>query len=395
MDGAGGGSPEAAQLRLTAEDLQRHQPLSGARAAPIGIWRRIDWMPHWLGDARRACLTAPPDLGKAAEWLLDNDYLVHRAIRQADRDLPSHFYARLPATPGLDRPLPRAFAAAHGLLHATRMQLSLSSAVDFVRAYQGDTPFSIAELWAFPTMLRLACLEILAVSFGRLFPSIEPPFHPSPYATTANWFDDTERVARSIANLGLIASIPWEDFFDRTSRVEELLAGDPAGVYSKMDFATRDRYRRTIEALAERCGASEPQIASLAVAKAAAAAGGSGVEGHVGHWLIGDGRRAFEAETGYVPRWGTRLRRWAADRARSLYGLALFLVTAGALVIPAFYMAQHGARPFEWIVYLIVAPIPSSILAVTVVHWAVTQLVQPRVLPKIDFDEKIAPECRT
>ena len=367
----------------------------GNRAGIIPVWRHIDKMSGWLAKAREAAIAAPPDLTKAAEWLLDNDYRVHRTIRQVRHDLPSSFYERLPAeTSGEDR-LPRVFIIAHGLLRACRLQLSLGAAVGYVRGAQGETPLSIAELWAFPTMLRLACLEILAVGFSRLFPAVKTPFRPSAYASAADHFDDIERVARALANLGLIASVPWDEFFDQTSRVEEILIGDSAGVYAKMDFATRDRYRRAVEELAQASTHGECDVAARAVARTSAGQCAVSAARHVGYWLIGEGRPQFEAALGCRPSRAEWLKRKLADRARLLYAGALLLVGSGGLVLPAVYMAAVGAAPLAWIVYLIVALVPTSILAVTLVHWSITQLIKPELLPKVDFDKRIAGDCKT
>ncbi|MEE9253757.1 MAG: hypothetical protein V3U43_02385, partial [Pseudomonadales bacterium] len=120
-------------------------------------------MSKWIDRIETFCAAAEPESTKAAEWLLDNRYHVHRAARQIREDLPPRFYRRLPslANPGQEG-LPRAYCLAHGMLNATHLQLSLITAVQFVQVYEGDAPLTIAELWAFPTMLRLACLEILA-----------------------------------------------------------------------------------------------------------------------------------------------------------------------------------------------------------------------------------------
>ena len=56
---------------------------------------------------------------------------------------------------------------AQGILDVAHMQVSLAGTVEFVRAYQQDGPLTTAELWAFPTMLRLACLETLVHSFSH------------------------------------------------------------------------------------------------------------------------------------------------------------------------------------------------------------------------------------
>ena len=48
----------------------------------------------------------------------------------------------------------------------------------------------------------------------------------------------------------LLSALDWPAFFERVSRVERVLRRDPAGAYPQMDFATRDRYRQSVEELA-------------------------------------------------------------------------------------------------------------------------------------------------
>jgi hypothetical protein len=50
------------------------------------------------------------------------------------------------------------------------------------------------------------------------------------------------------------------------------LRGDPGGVYGQMDFATRDRYRHAVEAIARRSRFSEQNVARQALDLASAAA---------------------------------------------------------------------------------------------------------------------------
>ncbi|HEY5504609.1 MAG TPA: hypothetical protein VIK28_05575, partial [Sedimentisphaerales bacterium] len=66
----------------------------------------------------------------------------------------------------------------------SRLQLSLPGAVQFLRAYQEDAPLTIAELWAFPTMLRLACSHrfisnLLSVVIGRYLALDPAPDNPT------------------------------------------------------------------------------------------------------------------------------------------------------------------------------------------------------------------------
>ncbi|WP_323156764.1 hypothetical protein U0025_08560 [Sphingobium yanoikuyae] len=144
------------------ETATRHQ-LTGliGRSAPLPIWAHLDAMKDWLARARQAATQADQRGSAAAEWLLDNDYQIQRAILQIGEGLPKDFYAKLPglAEDGLRRP--RAHQVAQSLLLASHLQVSLSSAVEFVVRYQNKMPLSIAETWAIPTMLRIVCLEMI------------------------------------------------------------------------------------------------------------------------------------------------------------------------------------------------------------------------------------------
>ena len=57
-------------------------------------------------------------------------------------------------------------------------------------------------------------------------------------------------VANLITSLRLISTFDWSEFFESVSLVEQVLQRDPAGVYGRMDFRSRDRYRHAVEELA-------------------------------------------------------------------------------------------------------------------------------------------------
>lgn len=383
-------------LKRAAADLDNHHSLSGSDPDAVPAWRNIDEAADWLTQVRKSCATAPTEAGKAAEWLLDNDYQVFRAIRQIKEDLPQSFYEKLPALNGDPKSrFPRVFALAHGLLKATHLQITLSATVQFISAYQRSNMLAIAELWAFPTMLRIACLEILVSSLTAVLQDqVKQPFVPTDYAAERHSLDDTERVARSIANLSLIASISWEDFFDQTSRVEAILSKDPAKYYARMDFETRDRYRRSVEVLSSCSTMTEPDVAAAIVKRAAAAPADQG-KNHVGYWLIGSGRRLFEAENGFEIPIGQRFRRASFDHAGPFYFLALLSFWIGAFIIPAVYLWFIEASPMQWAGSFLVMLLPASVLSISLVQRLATLFVPPKILPKLDFSKGLPEDCKT
>ncbi len=61
---------------------------------------------------------------------------------------------------------------------------------------------------------------------------------------------DQISVGNSITSLRFLSVNDWRVFVAEQSLVEKTLGRDPAGVYASMDFATRDRYRHAVEAIA-------------------------------------------------------------------------------------------------------------------------------------------------
>ena len=380
-------------LALAAGALRAHHGVCPGRPRAAAVWAELAALPGWLDHARRRCADPPADATKAAEWLLDNDYHVHRAILQVREDMPPAFYRRLPCLSAPEcNGLPRVFLLAHGMLDAAHMQLSLGAAVRFVDAYQEGAPLTIAELWAFPAMLRLACLETLVTAFSELLPELQMPFEPSPASAYRETHDPTEAVSRAISTLVAVADIPWKDFFDRVSRVEAILRDDPEGVFSAMDFDTRDRYRNAVEEIALGAGMSEWDVASQAL-EFAVAHTGAPRRGHVGYWLVAEGRPEIEVALGFRATPAAALRNWVLAHAGACYAGALIGFGAAALVPPAVLLATLNAGGIAWSAGLILALAPASIISVTLTHWIVTLMVPPRVLPKLDFEHGIAEGC--
>ena len=72
-------------------------------------------------------------------------------------------------------------------------------------------------------------------------------------------------VGNTISSMRRVSATNWDNFVERHSAVEALLRTDPAGVYAQMDFATRDRYRHTVERIARRAGKPEVSVAEQAL----------------------------------------------------------------------------------------------------------------------------------
>ena len=98
----------------------------------------------------------------AAQWLLDNNYLVEETIFQVKRDLPRRFYRQLPTLTLADGTvLPRAFAVAWSYVEHSDSSVSATMFKAIVEGFQSVEPLKIGELWALPSLLRFVLIENL------------------------------------------------------------------------------------------------------------------------------------------------------------------------------------------------------------------------------------------
>jgi cyclic beta-1,2-glucan synthetase len=98
----------------------------------------------------------------AAEWLLDNYFLVEDHIRTARTHLPKGYSRELPRlTDGPFTGLPRVYDIALETISHGDGRFDEHSFRRFIVAYQTVMPLALGELWAIPIMLRLALIENL------------------------------------------------------------------------------------------------------------------------------------------------------------------------------------------------------------------------------------------
>ena len=111
-------------------------------------------------------------LTPAAEWLLDNFYLIEEQIRTAKRHLPKGYSKELPRLEkGPSAGQPRVYDIALETISHGDGRVDPENLRRFIAAYQQVTPLRLGELWAIPIMLRLALIENLRRVAARLMAS--------------------------------------------------------------------------------------------------------------------------------------------------------------------------------------------------------------------------------
>jgi len=209
---------------------------------------------------------------------------------------------------------------------------------------------------------------------------------------------DQVSISNSIGSLRFLGAMDWREFVETMSVVDRVLGEDSGGVYGKMDFPTRDRYRHVVEELAKNSRRSESEVAREAIRLAREAAAKDDSDdraAHVGFYLIDRGLPHLEQTVGV-----SRSPLEALRRTGRRFPLLFYLGTI--TLITVFFTASllakaHAGGVQDWHLALIGFPLllGASHLAVGLVNWLATLLATPHLLPRMDFSGGIPPESRT
>ncbi|MEO8614391.1 MAG: glucoamylase family protein [Luteolibacter sp.] len=168
--------PLRAEL-FSVEQLAHHARIvaSGhridSRNVSNSLLARLDANERKLRAFNHITREANPDrhLTPAAEWILDNFYLIEEQVQMARRHLPRGYSRELPhLLGGSSAGLPRVYDIVLELTSHVDAQINAGPLGAFIAAYQSVVTLKIGELWAVPIMLRLALIENLQRITTRL-----------------------------------------------------------------------------------------------------------------------------------------------------------------------------------------------------------------------------------
>ncbi len=202
-------------------------------------------------------------------------------------------------------------------------------------------------------------------------------------------------VGNIITSMRLLSTLDWNDFFEKVSLIERLLGNDPAGVYAHMEFASRDRYRHMIERISKRTRTNELDIGQAAIDLAAHADEKSRAQRHVGYYLIDAGLTQLETKFRYQPRTVERFRRFLLRHCTATYLGTLTIMTLLIVTPLVYFMSRYEVGWLYLIVTALLALIPASDLAITVLNWDLTHFFPPRLLPRMNTSDGTPEDAAT
>jgi cyclic beta-1,2-glucan synthetase len=326
------------------------------------------------------------------EWFLDNYHIIRETIELIRDDLPQNYFNKLPSIPN-ENLTPRVYLVARQIIEYYKIELVQNDLHEFLEAYQAEIPLKMSELWALPLMLRLCLVEILA---GTIFELVEG--QEALHRTNQVEFPEiepSEIVARSLRTLILLDHIDWKLFFESHSIVANILGKDPLGVYQKMDFETRDQYRKKIEGFSDNSSLSEKEIAQIAIEFAKNPQNNRKKARHVGFYLVDDGEKHLKQKIKYHFPLSEKLQKYFFKHNTTFYLGAIILITL--LVMIGLIVFSNALTEQKWLLFAIgvISFVPASSVAINLVNSILTTTLPPRVLPKMDYKKRIPRQYRT
>jgi cyclic beta-1,2-glucan synthetase len=208
-------------------------------------------------------------------------------------------------------------------------------------------------------------------------------------------------VRNIITSMRLISALDWHDFFESISLVDRILRENSN--FAQLTFATRDSYRHAVEELSRQSRHSETEIAKAVVARIEAARRENASDSHAnevrsdpGYYLVSRGRLQFERELSYQATLSRKLLRLYVRHGVLGYLGTIGLLTAAVVVFyPVLRDADAGVRA-GWLVLLgLLAVLPASDLVISLINRFVTDLLQPRALPRLELKKGVPEQFRT
>jgi cyclic beta-1,2-glucan synthetase len=136
------------------------------------LLKRLDDNEKALLEVRNllvASIRSGKTITPAAEWLLDNFYLVEEQIVIARKHLPKGYSEALPyLAEGNSAGMPRVYDIVLEIISHSDGRVDVTSLSSFIASYQTQTILTLGELWAIPIMLRLAVIENLRRVSGKI-----------------------------------------------------------------------------------------------------------------------------------------------------------------------------------------------------------------------------------
>ncbi|HLR34596.1 MAG TPA: hypothetical protein VK071_04615, partial [Tissierellales bacterium] len=390
-------------------------------------------------------------LPKAAEWLLDNFYIIELQYKRARRSIESERKLELTTLKsGPFKGYPRVYAIVLDLVTHSEGIVTEETLIRFIDAYQKEKALTIKEVSSLSLMLNLALLEYIKATvvvieeiqknwrdaekvnlstlleeeviseifkadtsyIEHLLKRIKREREDYNYVISfidskLNYLESDvnsvlekeykkqgsikNAVGNGITSLRSISNLKWEDIFEELCLVEKILKEDPSNIYEAMDSESRSYYRYEVEKLARSLKTEEVYIASKALefAKIQKKEGETDRTCHVGYYIIDKGRNKIFKSLGQTsPKDGIYYKN------PKVYTTPIILLTLSIVFLFSCYAYLRG-NLFVSIIVALITLIPASNISTILINFIYSKIINPILLPKLELKDGIPDEAST
>ena len=191
-------------------------------------------------------------------------------------------------------------------------------------------------------------------------------------------------MGNSITSIKEIQRINFLDIFEKINGVEEILKKDPANVYEKMDYKTKEYYRGKIKEISKKTKISEIYIARKMLELAQENLQETTKKTHIGYYLIDNGINKLYEKLEY-----TNKKEKTPQAKTKIYittiGILTIILSAILSYILNLKIKNTGLAVISFILFLI----PSSEVIIQIIQAILSKTVKPKLIPKMDFSNGI------
>ena len=232
----------------------------------------------------------------------------------------------------------------------------------------------------------LPYLEILEEQVNKMGMTISEVITKEHYDIAASKVS----MGNSIISIKEILRVNFLDLFENINGVEEILKKDPANVYSKMDYKTKEDYRNKIKQISEKTKISEIYIANKILEMSRTYQWKNRKKTHIGYYLIDDGKAELLKELGIK---NTKIISKEQKAKRYIFSINLISILLTILFVIRFnYISKNVVIS---IASGIILYVPISQMFMQVLNYILSKKVKPKLMPKLDFSKGIPEKYST
>lgn len=288
-------------------------------------------------------------------------------------------------TPRGDEPRLATLCAAY--LRAVDGKASAPGFTMFLRALQEHDPLTLSEVWNLPAFLQFTIFEFL-------LDAAQEVLRGDAQAATA--------VMTLFTALRNVSNTDWLSVLEPLIAFDATLRQDPTGTYARMDFDSRELYRRRVAKMALHSDCTELQVAVQVLELAREASQRAYDDprmrqrcSHVGYYLVSKGAAQLAARVGFNPRIADRMRAWIRANADDFYITGIELITIAFIAAAVFPLLPNYTVFGKLIFAFLLMIMPAMQCAVELMNNSISVIFDAEPLPKMDFSERIPEEFTT